>query len=100
MFHEPPFQLPHSVLRENHCCWDPEFTCPSIRESAMNPPLDQPPSHKFKAPLTCTRRIAVACETAQILVPPSTVGVTLRFSTQRQKLQVALLFRIQRAFDR
>ena len=66
----------------------------------MNPPLDQPPSRRCKAPFTCTRRLAVACETAQTLTFWSWVGVTARFSTERQKLQVALWLAIQRAFDR
>src|SRR3954468_24621221 len=100
MFQLPPTQRDHSALRDNHCCCDPELTVPSMIESAMNPPLDHPPSHRFRFPLMCMRRNAVACETAQTITSPSTLGVTERFSTQRQKLHVALLFRIQRALDR
>src|SRR5580698_5562028 len=99
MFHAPPVQLPNAVFLESHCCCVPEFARPSIFESAMNPPLDQPPSENVKSPLTWTRRNAVPCETAQILTLSSCVGVTERFSALRQKLQVALP-RIQRAFER
>ena len=100
MFHVPPVQLPNSEFRVNHCCWNPEFIWPSILQSAMKPPLAHPPSQRFKAPFTCIRRKAVPCETAQILTLWSRVGITERFSTLRQKLQVALLFPIQRALDR
>src|SRR3954454_10808136 len=100
MFQFPPRQLPHSALRENHCCCEPEFTWPSILQSAMNPPLDQPPSERIRFPFTCVRRSAVPCETAHTLTFSSRVGVTERFSTHRQKLQVALLFRIHFALDR
>src|ERR1035438_7665162 len=34
MFQFAPFQPPHSVFREIHCCWGPESTLPSIKESA------------------------------------------------------------------
>src|SRR5438034_4359321 len=63
MFQFPPRQLPNSVFRENHCCCEPESTCPSILQSAMKPPLDQPPSERRTSPFTCVRRIAVPCET-------------------------------------
>src|SRR5512141_1161951 len=92
MFQLAPVQVPHSLLRDNHCCCEPEFTRPSILQSAIKPPLDQPPSHRFRSPRTWTRRRAVACETAQMFTFSSSVGVTARFSTQRQKLQVALWF--------
>ena len=100
MFQFAPFQLPHSAFLENHCCCEPEFTWPSILQSAIKPPLDQPPSQRLRSPLTCTRRNAVACDTAQMLMFWSWVGVTERFSTPRQKLQVALLLAIQRALHR
>src|SRR5574340_886300 len=99
MFHAPPFHLPHWAFLDSHCCCDPELTWPSIRQSAMNPPLDQPLSHRFISPLTWTRRSAVAWETAQTLTLRSCVGMTERFSTHRQKLQVALPF-IHRALQR
>src|ERR1051326_8745029 len=100
IFQLAPFHLPHSAFRESHCCCDPELTWPSILQSAMKPPLDQPPSQRFKSPLTCTRRSAVACETAQIFMFWSSVGLTERFSTERQKLHVAFCLAIQRALER
>ena len=60
MFQFAPVQLPQAALRENHCCCEPEFTCPSILQSARKPPLDQPPSQRLRSPFTCTRRNAVA----------------------------------------
>src|SRR5712671_5714689 len=99
MFHAPPVQLPNAVFLESHCCWVPELVWPSIFESAMNPPLDHPPSDRFKSPLIWTRRNAVPWETAQISTCSSCVGVTERFSALRQKLQVALPC-IQFAFER
>src|SRR3954447_20373337 len=71
MFQFPPRQLPQSQLRENHCCCEPELTWPSILQSAMNPPLDQPPSQRCRLPLTCVRLIAAPCDTAQMLTSPS-----------------------------
>ncbi len=56
MFQLDPFQLPSWELRVSHCCCDPERTCPSIFVSAMNPPLDQPPSLSSRSPRTCMRR--------------------------------------------
>src|SRR5262245_56916050 len=69
MFHTEPDQLPNSLLRENHCCWDPETTAPSTLVSAMKPPLDQPsPPFQswiwFPLPRRCMRRYGAACETA------------------------------------
>src|ERR1017187_5087076 len=99
MFHPPPVHWPNDAFLENHCCCDPESVRPSILESAIKPPLDHPPSDKFKSPFMWMRRNAVPCETAQILTLSSFVGVTERFSALRQKLQVALP-RIQSAFER
>src|SRR5580658_1211472 len=99
IFQTPPFQRFQSEFLENHCCWEPEFTWPSILQSAMKPPLDHPWSQRFKSPFICVLRIAVPCETAQTLTLPSKPGVTERFSTHRQKLQVAFPF-IQVALDR
>src|SRR5580692_982074 len=98
IFQTPPFQRSQSEFLESHCCCEPEFTWPSISQSAMNPPLDHPWSQRFKFPFICVRRRAVPCETAQTLTLASRVGVTERFSTHRQKLQVALPF-IQAALD-
>jgi len=39
MFQFAPFQPPHSVFREIHCCWGPEATLSSITESDIQPPL-------------------------------------------------------------
>src|SRR5689334_17440592 len=88
MFQFEPVQLPHWVLRDNHCCWEPERTWPSITESAMKPPLDQPPSSSCRLPRTCILRYGAACDTAQRSLPP--VGLTDRFSASRQKFCVAL----------
>src|SRR5438045_3373767 len=55
----PPTQRDQAALRDSHCCCDPELTVPSIVEWARNPPLDHPPSHRFRFPRTCTRRNAV-----------------------------------------
>src|SRR5215472_289063 len=99
MFHAPPVQFPQSSFRESHCCWVPELTPSSILQSAMKPPLDHPPSEKVRFPFTCTRRNAVPCDTAQILVCWSCAGLTERFSTARQKFTVAFPFR-QGALER
>ncbi len=88
MFQLAPDQPPHSVLREIHCCWVPGSTFPSILESAMNPPLAQPPSSSRRSPRTCIRRYGAACDTAQRSAPEA--GVTERFSAERQKFWVAL----------
>ena len=90
MFQLLPIQRPQSALRESHCCCVPELTCPSILQSAMNPPLAQPPSQSATLPWKCTRRRAVPCETAQTFTLSSRVGVTARFSAPRQKFTVAL----------
>ena len=84
MFQFPPRHSPNSVLRLNHCCCEPEVIMPSIFESARNPPLDQPPSQRLMSPLMCTRRIDTPCETAQVLMLFSRVGMTAKFSTARQ----------------
>ena len=90
MFQLEPVQLCHSLLREIHCCCEPESTLPSMRESEIQPPLAQP---RFwwstRSPRMCMRRKGTACETAHCMVPP--VGVTEKPSTARQKVQVALL---------
>ena len=43
MFQLAPVQLPHSLLREIHCCCGPAPTLPSMSESDIHPPLAQPP---------------------------------------------------------
>jgi hypothetical protein len=88
MFQFEPDQLPHWSLRDSHCCCEPERTCPSIFESARNPPLDQPPSSSCMLPMTCIRRNGAAWETAQVSVPDG--GRTAMFSAPRQKFWVAL----------
>ena len=42
MFQLEPVQLRHSLLREIHCCCEPESTLPSMSESDIQPPLAQP----------------------------------------------------------
>jgi hypothetical protein len=42
IFQFEPFQLPHSVLRDIHCCCVPESTPPSTTVSAIHPPLAHP----------------------------------------------------------
>src|SRR5579863_5723948 len=42
MFQLDPVQLRHSLLREIHCCCEPESVLPSIRESDIQPPLAHP----------------------------------------------------------
>ena len=87
MFQFEPLQLPICELRVRNCCWDPDRICPSTLVSEMKPPLDQPPSSSARLPRTCMRRYGAACETAQRSRPP--VGVTERFSAERQKFCVA-----------
>ena len=55
-FQFEPFHDPICELRVKNCCWDPDWICPSIFESAMNPPEDQPPSDRARFPRTCIRR--------------------------------------------
>src|SRR5258708_37226242 len=95
MFQLLPVHRPQAELREIHCCCVPELICPSTLQSARNPPLPQPPSQRLMSPFRCTRRMAVACETAQMLMLFSRAGTTARFSIARQKLQMELLFPIQ-----
>ena len=91
MFQLAPVQLPHSLLREIHCCCGPAPTLPSTSESDIHPPLAQPPFWwSTMLPRTCMRRNGTACETAHCMVPP--VGVTEKPSAARQKVQVALLW--------
>src|SRR5512138_2724384 len=90
MFQLEPLQPAHCALREIHCCCGPESTLPSIFESEIQPPLAQPPFWcRARLPLTCTLRKGLACDTAHWMVPPD--APVARFSTPRQKLQVALL---------
>ena len=90
MFQLAPVQLPHSLLREIHCCCGPAPTLPSMTESDIQPPLAQPLFWwSTMLPRTCMRRNGTAWETAHCMVPP--VGVTEKPSTPRQKVQVALL---------
>jgi hypothetical protein len=95
MFHTEPDQLPNSLLREYHCCCEPETTLPSTFVSAIRPPLDQPsPPFQswiwFWAPRRCIRRYGAACETAHRSTVTPAGSVTDRFSAARQKFWVAL----------
>src|SRR5579862_8010558 len=90
MFQLEPVQVRHSLLREIHCCCEPESTLPSISESDIHPPLAQPRCWwRTRSPIMCMRRKGTACETAHCMAPP--VGVTANPSTPRQKVHVALL---------
>src|SRR5580658_4663373 len=89
MFQFEPVQLPHSLLREIHCCCEPEPTFPSTSESDIHPPLAHPLCWcSTRSPRMCIRRNGTACETAHCIVPPA--GVTENPSAARQKVQVAL----------
>src|SRR5882724_5235148 len=86
-FQFDPLQLPIAELRVRNCCCEPDWICPSILESAMKPPDDQPPSESARLPRTCIRRYGAACDTAQRSSPSP--GVTERPSAERQKFCVA-----------
>ena len=95
MFQTEPVQLPNSLLREYHCCCEPETTAPSTLVSAIRPPLDQPsPPFQswiwFCAPRRCMRRYGAACDTAYRSTVTPAGRVTDRFSAARQKFWVAL----------
>src|SRR5580692_2482896 len=100
MFQFEPCQFPRLSFLVRNCCCDPELIWLSMVVSAMNPPLDHPPSSSWIDPFTCARRNDVPWETAHTSVPLSMawVGTTAKFSAVRQKLQVALP-PIQSAFD-
>src|SRR6266576_994529 len=94
MFQTEPAQLPNSLLREYHCCCEPETTVPSIFVSASRPPEDQPspPLQSWiwlPAPLRCIRRYGDACETAQRSTVVPAGSCTDMFSASRQKFWVA-----------
>ncbi len=82
-----PDHEPIWLLRVIHCCCVPDWICPSILLSEIQPPLDQPPSDSARLPRTCIRRYGAAWDTAHRSRPP--VGVTDRFSADRQKFCVA-----------
>src|SRR5258708_5761161 len=88
IFQFEPGQLPNWLLRRMYCCWLPEVTWPVTTEWPMRPPEDQPLSERASEPLTSSRRIGVACEVAQTVLPED--GEVVRFSAPRQKLMVAL----------
>src|SRR5271154_6215557 len=91
MFQLEPVQLFHSLLREIHCCCEPESALPSMRESDIQPPLAHPLCWwSTRSPRTCIRRKGIACDTAHCIVPP--VGVTEIPSIALQNVVVALLF--------
>ena len=56
MFHRLPCQPPQLLLRESHCCCEPEFTEPVKLEFAMNPPLDAPVCQRLAPPETSMPR--------------------------------------------
>ena len=56
IFHRLPCQPPQLLLRESHCCCEPEFTVPVKLELAINPPLDAPVCHRFAPPETSISR--------------------------------------------
>src|SRR5271163_2543826 len=96
MFQTPLLQSDHLLLRDNHCCCEAGMTLPSTTESARKPPLAQPAFHfasksnSCNSPLTCSRRRGAAWETAIRVTFFVDEGVTAKFSSVRQKLQVAL----------
>ena len=103
MFQFDPCQFDRSTFRVRYCCCEPELIWVSIFESAMKPPLAQPPlSSSTIEPFTWMRRSAVPWDVAQTSVPLSiaAVGTTARFSAVRQKLHVALSAPSQSAFAR
>src|SRR5690348_8579775 len=83
MFQFQPVHLAHSLLRDIHCCCEPESTVPSTSVSDIHPPLAQPCiSCSTRLPRTCIRRSGAAWETAHCIVPP--VGTAEKFSVARQ----------------
>src|SRR5579862_1590971 len=93
----------HLLLRDSHCCCEAGTTVPSTSESARKPPLAQPAlpflskANRCRSPLTCSRRSGAAWETAIRVTPFVADGVTAKFSSDRQKLHVALALGIQSA---
>src|ERR1044071_4552517 len=98
-FHTPLDQPPMLLSRTRNCCCDPLMTNP-VRESAMNPPLENcgPAVQKSNSvrlpPEMSTRRIGAACDTAQNPAaerqPDSPVMWSVRFDSDRQKLTSAM----------
>src|SRR5215468_7105357 len=94
-FHTPLDQPPMLLSRTRNCCCEPLMTKP-VRESAMNPPLENcgPAVQKSRSdrrpPVMLTRRIGAACDTAQNSAaerqPVSPVTLIVRFDSERQKL--------------
>src|SRR5262245_18870075 len=101
MFHTALLQPDLLLLRESHCCCEAGTTLPSMTESARKPPLAQPAlyflskANRCSSPLTCSRRSGAAWETAILVTPLVDDGVTEKFSSDRQKLHVALALGIQ-----
>src|SRR5439155_17328488 len=99
----PLLQPSRLESRTTNCCWEPLITVPPENaESAMKPPLancgpaEQKSISDRLPPVTATRRIGAACDTAQKSVPdwqpvpPATLMV--RFDSERQKLSSAMQF--------
>src|SRR5215475_2047011 len=94
-FHTPLDQPPMLLSRTRNCCCEPLMTKP-VWESAMNPPLENcgPAVQKSRSvsrpPVTLTRRIGAACDTAQNSAtarqPVSPATLIVRFDSDRQKL--------------
>src|SRR6476660_8604684 len=103
MFHTALLHPDHLLLRESHCCCDAGTTLPSMTESARKPPLAQPAfrflskANRCSSPLTCSRRSGAAWETAILVTFFVDDGVTAKFSSDRQKLHVALASGFQSA---
>src|ERR1700747_342019 len=100
-FQTPLVQESSLLFLTRNCCCDPLITIlPSNSESAINPPLAKDgPEQKSKRvvnPLTCTRRIGAACDTAQnSATPPQpsaefATKLIVRFDSERQKLSRAM----------
>src|SRR5262245_144631 len=85
--------------RTRNCCCDPLMMAP-VTESARKPPLAncgpavQKSMNVSVPPVTLTRRIGAACETAQKLPaarqPDSPATLMVRFDSDRQKLTRAM----------
>ena len=71
MFQTEPVQLPNSLLREYHCCCEPETTVPSILVSAIRPPLTTSRHRRSTAGSGCRRPAGASAGTARPGTPPT-----------------------------
>src|SRR5207245_9912526 len=93
-FQRPFVQPSRTLFLTNHCCCEPLTTVEPVNcESAMKPPLakDGPLQKSIRVanPLTWTRRIGAACDTAQNSPwrhPCGLLTLMVRFDNDRQKL--------------